>query len=228
MSYYKIFKIIFIIFAIGFIGYVQFAHINSLLQANLRQHFGNNFAFGEITKDSSLVQRINVDSNSNIIGINLRLATYARDNSNINQFKVYVNGIEKYKRSISSSGIKDNEFCSLKGINIDALQTDEISFQWLSEDGENGNAITVWVKEDGENRGLYKYDKPNDTYTQIKGKLDIQILVKANMLDYVAKKYGFNHSYPLRIFFLFITIFMSILLYVNIFSLKDGFSNKVK
>lgn len=224
MKCYKIFKILFIVFAIVFIGYVQFVHINAPLESNLRQYFGNKFAFGEITKDSGLVQRIDTGNDVNIVGINLRLATYARNNTNTNQFKLYLNGNEKYKHNISSSSIKNNEFYSMEGINIEISQADETSLQWMSEDGETGNATTVWVIDDGKNHGLYKYDKPSNTYSSVKGKLDMQILANVNMLDYIAKKYGFTHSYPVRIFFLFITIFMSALLYVNIFFSKDDAS----
>ncbi|MNW43900.1 hypothetical protein D3C74_211120 [compost metagenome] len=109
---------------------------------------------GEITRDNKVGQTFEVDAKE-IKKIQLKLATYARENTSNITFEIYElesDGLGEvlYSKDINSADIKDNEyqdFVFKEGLKIKPNK--KYYFEIKSNDAEPGNAITIYRTGDG-------------------------------------------------------------------------------
>lgn len=148
-----------------------------------------NVPFGEIHSSNALVQQIKTEGNIFVDLIELKLATYARTNTNKNTIKIFINKECVFQRDIPSKDLKDNSFYKIDNIKLNFNVDDEIYLVLESEDGTPGNAITAWTRTNIENGKLYKYNRKDGNYVLQDGEVIMKISEEVSTLRYISEKY---------------------------------------
>jgi len=193
-------------------------------------HYGNsnigekNVPFGEIHSSNALVQQIKTEGNIFVDLIELKLATYARTNTNKNTIKIFINKECVFQRDIPSKDLKDNSFYKIENIKLNFNVDDEIYLVLESEDGTPGNAITAWTRTNIENGKLYRYNKGDGNYVLQDGEVIMKISEEVSTLRYISEKYLGISPTMATVLFIVLSVLIICLLYqfINLKEEEDG------
>jgi uncharacterized membrane protein len=125
------------------IGFTGLYYYTTPLSVNKARE--SNRPIGFITKGKLYVQKARVNRNY-IYGLELKLATWNRENHNTTQLVVFNNQDEiLFQKSIKAEEIKDNQFHEISfGKSIFCGNEDYLFIGLYSDDGTNENSITMW------------------------------------------------------------------------------------
>jgi len=125
---------------IGFIG----LHY-STISLTASPYPNSNKPIGFITKGKIYIQKINVNKKY-IYGIELKLATWNRENHNTTHLVIFNSQDEiLFQEAIKAEEIEDNQYHEISfGKNLFCGNDDFLFLGLYSSDGTNGNSITVW------------------------------------------------------------------------------------
>jgi len=167
------------------------------------------FPFGCISPNKALKQYINIPYNQTIRQIDIKLATYARKNTNNNTISIIKGNDLLFKKQVNSKNIIDNSFYHIQNLNIQLNKGDKLIISIESKDATEHNCITAWVADIKTANKLYQYDVLTDTYNEIKGELVVELYNnKLPLPQYLSTRFL---QIPVWIFY-GLTILLSILL----------------
>lgn len=168
------------------------------------------FPFGCISPNKALKQYINIPYDQTIRQIDIKLATYARNNTNNNIISIIKGNDLLFKKQINSKNIIDNSFYHIPNLNIQLNKGDKLIISIESEDATANNCITAWVADIKTANKLYQYDVLTSTYNEIKGELVVKLYnnSKLPLPQYLSSRFL---QIPVWIFY-GLTILLSILL----------------
>jgi len=167
------------------------------------------YAFGCITKENILMQHVYIPQDEIIKHLDLRLATYARINTNINNISIIKNNNILYSKKFNSNIILDNSFYHIPNLNIPVKKGEDLIISISSENATPHNCITAWISNIESENKLLQYNSSSNTYIEKKGELIMKISNNTLPLpQYLSSR--FLHI-PVWIFY-GLTILLSILL----------------
>ncbi|MEW4431794.1 glycosyltransferase 87 family protein [Paenibacillus pabuli] len=130
------------------VSYLSPNYGNELI--NIEKVHGNAMTpIGEILKDNTIGQVFHIDSNK-IKKIQLKMATFARENSSTIKFEIHEYNNKKvgktiFSKEINSNLIKDNDYENITfGNGLEVKANQKYIFEITSLDAQTGNAVTIY------------------------------------------------------------------------------------
>lgn len=177
--------------------------------------------FGEITLTNSLVQELEIKQDATIDRIDILMATCQRSNSNSNIIELSANDTPFYSAKINSSEIEDNSFLKISGFHKKLREGDILKILITSNDGTTGNAITAWINTQKPKGKLLRYNRLDETYTEIIGELELKCFQKITYSKYLSTRYlrlSRKYLYFISLFIILQTYYLIYYLFKN----KEG------
>lgn len=176
----------------------------------------NLYPFGCINKENVLIQHIYISNDLNIKQLDIKLATYATINSNINNILLKRGNDILFDIKINSKYIIDNSFYHIPNLNIPIKKGDELTISISSEDATSGNCITAWISNIDTKNKLFQYNTITDRYIEKEGELVIKInddedslpIYLSNRFIHIPVKFFYALSFVLSIFTTFSVVIL--------------------
>lgn len=140
--------------------------------------------FGPITASNSVVEKLDVERRKQTLTeISLFMGTFGRVNDCEVDFAVYKNGEEVYSYVIENAEtMEDNAYVTLRDINVECGQYDELYLLITSPDADEENAVTVALDKKDRDRSVYSYNSQDGSAKEKRGALCVSITCRDNTL----------------------------------------------
>lgn len=108
----------------------------------------------EISKNSNIIQKLNIEDTRKFSGIGILFATYAREtNEGIVNISIFDenNKIKLFEKQINVKNIKDNQFFDIETSEMNGKKIRNIVIQ-ITSTSPKGKGITIWKSRDNTNK----------------------------------------------------------------------------